>query len=208
MALVFGMLVASHPKTSELAKRLLSFKDLFLVSFFLNTGISGSLTLSGLVIGFLLVLVVSLKTTLFFGILTRFKLRARNAMLAAFSLGNYSEFGLIVGAIGVSHGWIGGDWLVTIAIALSISFIFAAPLNSAAHRIYSRFSSPLKRFESPERLPEDRPIDSGDAEIAIIGMGGWVPAHTMKCSIVMEMWLSAWILPAKRCRHIKKRAGT
>jgi len=170
-ALIFGMLVASHRKASELAQRLLSFKDLFLVGFFLNIGISGSLTLSGLVIGFLLVLVVPLKTALFFGILTRFKLRARNAMLSAFSLSNYSEFGLIVGAIGVSHGWIGGDWLVTIAIAVSISFIFAAPLNSAAHPIYARFSNPLKRLETAERLPEDRPIDSGDAEIAIIGMG-------------------------------------
>jgi len=171
-ALVFGMLVASHPKASELADRLLSFKDLFLVGFFLNIGISGSLTLSGLVIGFLLILVVPLKTALFFGILTRFKLRARNAMLAAFSLSNYSEFGLIVGGIGVSYGWISGDWLVTIAVALSISFIFAAPLNSGAHRIYAHISDSLKRFETASRLPEDKPIDSGDAEIAIIGMGG------------------------------------
>ena len=171
-ALVFGMLVAAHPKASELAERLLSFKDLFLVGFFLNIGISGSLTLSGIVIGFLLVLVVPLKTALFFGILTRFRLRARNSMLAAFTLSNYSEFGLIVGAIGVSRGWINANWLVTIAIALSISFIFAAQLNSAAHRIYAHISSPLKRFETASRLPEDKPIDSGDAEIAILGMGG------------------------------------
>jgi hypothetical protein len=166
------MLVAAHPRASELAERLLSFKDLFLVGFFLNIGISGSLTLTGLIIGFLLALVVPLKTALFFGILTRFKLRARNAMLAAFSLSNYSEFGLIVGAIGAGYGWIGSDWLVTIAIALSISFIIAAPLNSAAHRVYARVSDPLKRFETAERLPEDESIDSGDAEIAIIGMGG------------------------------------
>ncbi len=43
-ALVFGMLIAAHPKASELAKALLSFKDLFLVGFFLNIGISGSPT--------------------------------------------------------------------------------------------------------------------------------------------------------------------
>jgi hypothetical protein len=171
-ALVFGMLVASHPGASELAERLLSFKDLLLVGFFLNIGISGSLTLSGFAIGCLLALAVPLKTALFFGILTRFRLRARSGMLAAFSLSNYSEFGLIVGAIGVAAGWIDGQWLVTIAIALSISFILAAPLNSAAHRIYARISVPLKRFETARRLPEDAPIDSGDAEIAVIGMGG------------------------------------
>ena len=171
-ALVFGMLVAAHPKASELAERLLSFKDLFLVGFFLNIGISGSLTLTGFGLGLLLALAVPLKTALFFGVLTRFKLRARNAMLAAFSLSNYSEFGLIVVAIGGSNGWIGGEWLAIIAIALSISFIFAAPLNSAAHGIYVHLSDPLKRFETAVRLPEDNPIDSGDAEIVIIGMGG------------------------------------
>ncbi len=171
-ALVFGMLAAAHPRASELAERLLSFKDLFLVGFFLNIGISGSLTLTGFGLGLLLSLAVPLKTALFFGILTRFRLRARNAMLAAFSLSNYSEFGLIVGAIGVANGWIGGEWLVIIAIALSISFIFAAPLNSAAHGIYAHISNPLKRFETATRLPEDTPIDSGNAEIVIIGMGG------------------------------------
>jgi glutathione-regulated potassium-efflux system ancillary protein KefC len=171
-ALVFGMLVAAHPKASELAERLLSFKDLFLIGFFLNIGISGSPTLTGVGLGLFLAGIVPLKTALFFGILTRFKLRARNAMLAAFGLSNYSEFGLIVAAIGVTNGWIGVDWLVVIAIALSISFIFAAPLNSAAHRIYAYISNPLKQFETVKRLPEDEPIDSGDAEIVIIGMGG------------------------------------
>jgi Trk K+ transport system NAD-binding subunit len=65
-----------------------------------------------------------------------------------------------------------GDWLVIIAIALSITFILAAPLNSAAHIIYARISGSLKRFETSEHLPEDKPIETGDAEVLIIGMGG------------------------------------
>jgi predicted Kef-type K+ transport protein len=39
-ALVFGMLLASHGKANELAKALLSFKDLFLVGFFLSIGMT------------------------------------------------------------------------------------------------------------------------------------------------------------------------
>jgi len=171
-ALVLGMLLATHPKASELADRLFDFKDLFLVGFFLNIGISGSPTLAGFVIALLLVLAMPFKTALFFGILTRFKLRARTSMLASFSLANYSEFGLIVGSIGVASGWMSSDWLVIIAIALSITFILAAPLNSAAHIIYARVSGRLKRFETVERLPEDKPIKTGDAEVVIIGMGG------------------------------------
>jgi len=171
-ALVFGMLLAGHPKAPELAKRLLSFKDLFLVGFFLNIGISGSLTLPGFLVALLLALVMPFKTAMFFGILTRFRLRARTSMLASLSLSNYSEFGLIVGSIGVASGWITSDWLVIMAIGLSITFILAAPLNSGAHSIYSKTATRLKRFETSKRLPEDELIESGDAEIAIIGMGG------------------------------------
>jgi Trk K+ transport system NAD-binding subunit len=48
----------------------------------------------------------------------------------------------------------------------------AAPLNSASNKIYARVSGRLKYFETSTRLPEDAPIDPGDAEIAILGMGG------------------------------------
>jgi len=171
-ALVVGMLFATHPKAPELADRLLGFKDLFLIGFFLNIGISGSPTLTGFIIALLLALVMSFKTGLFFILLTRFKLRARTSLLASLSLSNYSEFGLIVGSIGVANGWISSEWLVVIAIALSLTFIMAAPLNSASHKIYARVSGRLKYFETSTRLPEDAPIDPGDAEITILGMGG------------------------------------
>lgn len=171
-ALVLGMLLAGHPKANELADRLFDFKDLFLVAFFLNIGISGSPTPEAFMVAFLLVAAIPLKAAVFFGILTRFKLRARTSMLASFSLANYSEFGLIVGSIGVAGGWMSSDWLVVIAIALSMTFILAAPLNSAAHVVYSRVSDRLKRFETVDRLPEDKPITTGEAEVVIIGMGG------------------------------------
>jgi hypothetical protein len=170
-ALVFGMLLATHPKATELSNRLLGFKDLFLVGFFLNIGISATPTLASIMIAFLLALAMPVKTALFFVILTRFKLRARTSLLASLSLANYSEFGLIVGSIVVASGWMSSDWLVTIAIALSITFILAAPLNSAAHNIYAYSSDFLKRFETKKRLHEDEPVETGDAEIAIFGMG-------------------------------------
>ena len=171
-ALVVGMLFAAHPKAPELAERLLGFKDLFLIGFFLNIGISGSPTVTGVMVALLLALVMPLKTGLFFLLLTRFKLRARTSLIASLSLSNYSEFGLIVGSIGVASGWISSEWLVVMAIALSLTFIIAAPLNAASHRIYARFAGRLKAFETLTRLPEDEPIDPGPAEIAILGMGG------------------------------------
>ena len=47
-ALIAGMLIADHPKASELAKSLLGFKDIFLVGFFLSIGLSGAPTLEAL----------------------------------------------------------------------------------------------------------------------------------------------------------------
>ena len=171
-ALVFGMLFAANPNTSELADRLLGFKDLFLIGFFLNIGISGTPTFPMFMVAILLALAMPFKSALFFVILTRFKLGVRTSLLASLTLSNYSEFGLIVGSIAVAGGWISGDWLVVIAIALSLTFIMAAALNSASNRIYARISGSLKPFETAEQLPESQPIDPGNAEIAIIGMGG------------------------------------
>jgi hypothetical protein len=170
-ALFMGVLLAPHAKASEMAKHLMGFKDFFLIGFFLSIGLSGIPTLETVGVALLLVAATPLKVGLFFVLLTRFKLRARTSVLASFSLANYSEFGLIVGAIATANGWIGSEWLMITAIALSITFVLAAPLNTHADRIYKRFSSGLKRFETRTRHPTDAPIDAGDAEIAIFGMG-------------------------------------
>jgi hypothetical protein len=170
-ALIVGILVAGHSKADEMAKTLLSFKDLFLVGFFLSIGLSGTPTFQAVGIGGLLTLGVIFKTALFFLLLTRFKLRARTSLLASFSLANYSEFGLLIATTGFRSGWIGSEWLIILAIALSMTLVLASPLNTFVHLIYSRFSGRLKPFETKTRLAEDQPLDPGDAEIAIFGMG-------------------------------------
>lgn len=170
-ALFVGVLIAGHPKAEEMAESLMSFKDLFLVGFFLNIGLAGALTLQSIGIAAVLAVVVIFKVVLFFFLLSRFRLRARTSLLASLSLANYSEFGLLVAAIGVKNSWIGPEWLITIAVALSISFIVASPLNTAAHRIYERWSDRLKPFETKTRNPDDQPLDIGNAQIAVFGIG-------------------------------------
>ena len=81
-ALIMGVLISTHPKSKEMAKSMLGFKDLFLVGFFLSIGMSGQLSLEALIIGLLLVPFVFIKSALFFALMTRFKLRARTSLLA------------------------------------------------------------------------------------------------------------------------------
>ncbi|MEM7503973.1 MAG: cation:proton antiporter [Pseudomonadota bacterium] len=171
-ALVLGVLIANHPKAEEMAKLMLNFKDLFLIGFFLSIGLSGELTVSTLLVGAAIAPLALLKSILFFGLLTRFKLRARTALRVSMNLANYSEFGLIVAAIGVANGWIDTGWLVAISVALSLSFAIAAGLNRSFHWLYANHRPFWKRWQTVDRLPDDRRLDIGGAKVAVIGMGG------------------------------------
>ena len=170
-ALAFGVLLGGHRKSSELAKIMLHFKNLFLIGFFLTIGLSGLPGPREFGIALLLTLIMPFKFLLFFTILTRFHLRARTAMLTALNLSNYSEFGLIVAAIGVTNAWLSNEWLVIIALALSFSFIYASIFSSMEHRLYARFEHLLLPFESDTRLAEDEIVTPGDAEVLIFGLG-------------------------------------
>ncbi len=170
-ALLLGVLMAGHPKSKEVAKALFGFKEIFLVGFFLSIGLSGSPGLQAVGIAVFLAILVPFKTTLFFLLLTRFKLRARSSVLASLGLSNYSEFGLIVAAVGVSNNWIGSEWLIVIAIALSITFVLAAPLNTSGNTIYRKLYSFLIKFESEERHADDQLFDLGPVTMAVFGMG-------------------------------------
>ncbi len=170
-ALLLGLMLAGHPKTNELAKTLLGFKELFLIGFFLSIGLTGLPGPSIMLASLLLLAALPLKTVLYFWLATRFRVRARTATLTSLHLSNYSEFGLIVGAIAVANGWLADDWLVLIAVALSFSFILAAPLNRDADTLFTRFHDFLLRFETEKRLGNDQPVSFPDVRVVIIGMG-------------------------------------
>lgn len=169
-ALIIGALMAAHPSASEMSKKLMGFKDLLLVGFFLSIGAAGDITVNVLLVAVLVAVAVVVKVGLYFLIMSRFQLRARTSVLTSLILANYSEFGLIVGAIALGNGWLSGDWLVIIALALTMTFIVAAPLNIRARKIYASIQGFVNKYERPVLLPEDLPLDPGDARIAIIGM--------------------------------------
>ena len=170
-ALILGVMLSSHRSANELAKALLGFKDLFLVSFFLSVGLKGIPGVDTILIAALLVLMLSMKSALYFWLLARFRMRTRTSFLVSLNLSNYSEFGLIVAAIGAANQWLADEWLITIAVVLSLSFVLAAPLNISAHALYARYRQWLVRFQSPQRLPEEEQINPGDATVLVFGMG-------------------------------------
>ena len=170
-ALLIGILLAPHAKAAELSRTLLGFKDLFLVAFFLDIGMSGGFDAGALGIALALTAILPLKVALYLVVLTRFRLRARSALRASLTLANYSEFGLIVMAVAVQLGWLPYECLLVLALAVSLSFILAAPLNTSARAIAERLSPLLGRLERADYHEEERPVDLTGTEVAVVGMG-------------------------------------
>ncbi len=164
-ALLFGAMLANHPRAIELSKSLWSVKEVFLVAFFVQIGINGLPDQQALVFALVAALALPLKGVLFFFLLLTFRLRARSSFLTTLSLSNYSEFGLIVASVALPQ------WLVPLAIAVSLSFVISAPINRIAHGLYERHAARLTPFEGHRRHPDEQPISLGDTRILVMGMG-------------------------------------
>jgi hypothetical protein len=170
-ALVFGMLFANHAKASEMAKALLGFKELFLVGFFLSVGMTALPGWTEIMIALLFILFLPIKVALYFGLFNLFSLRASTSWRTSLNLANYSEFGLIVGAIAVSSGWLPREWLAVFAVVMAISFMFSAPLVNIRDSLYQIWRPRLKRFERSRRLAGEEDLDLAGIKVVVFGMG-------------------------------------
>ena len=170
-ALVMGILLASHPRSTELSRSLLSLKDLLLVAFFVGIGYSGVLTPTAVGLGLALLVLVPVQAVIYVGLLRAFSLRPRTAVLTGLALANHSEFGLIVAVIGAQAGWISGDWVVVISIAVAASFVLFSIIDRYRYRIV-RTVAPRIPPPDPHRVPpDDRPVDLAGIQVVVLGMG-------------------------------------
>ncbi|MGS2720123.1 cation:proton antiporter domain-containing protein [Paraglaciecola aestuariivivens] len=202
-ALIVGMLIATHSKSTEMSKALMNFKDIFLVGFFLTIGFSALPTLELTLTALLLCILIPIKFSLFFALFTLLKLRARTSYLASLVLSNYSEFGLIVVALLVNLGWITAEWLVVLALAVSFSFVLTGLIYKSSHNQYTLYKNKLKSFENPIRLPDDVYLQPVGAQIIVIGLGRvGKGAYTSLNSLVGE---KVWGMDADptRVKHLK-----
>ena len=170
-ALIVGVLLASHPASSELARSLFHIKELLLVGFFVSIGLTGLPDLPTIGVALLMLLLLPFKAAWYVVLLSRLQLRYRTALLAGLSLMNHSEFGLIVVSVGVSAGLLEGAWLVEMSIAVALSFAVAALVNGRGHLMVEKIAARLPAQDESALNPEERHGDAGDAEVVVIGMG-------------------------------------
>ena len=170
-ALILGVVISNHHKSKEMAKSLLSFKELMLVGFFLSVGMQGLPSDTVIYAALGLILVLPIKTWLYLYITGVFGLRSRTSLFTAISLGNYSEFGLIVAGLGVTNGILPVDWLLVMAITVSISFAVASPFSLKTEDIYQKYKSFWNKYQKDTLNPKDKILDTGEATVLVIGMG-------------------------------------
>lgn len=170
-ALIVGMLLAPHPAATSLSASLFNLKELFLVGFFLSIGLTALPSVSTFALAVVTVLLVPVKAAMFLAVFSAFRLRRRTATLATLSLATFSEFGLIVAVLANEQGLLDDQWLVVLSLAVAISFVVDAVLNSAGEGVYQRVEHLLPRQDPAKMHSEDRPIEIGDARAVVLGMG-------------------------------------
>jgi predicted Kef-type K+ transport protein len=168
-ALFVGAVLAGHQKSKAMAANLIQLKDLFLVGFFLSIGLSGWPAWQFMVLAVFIGLLAALKPLLHFPLMTRLHTSPRTAVLAAGSLGNHSEFGLIVVAVAASVGWLDPQWSGALSIAIAVSFVIAAPMSSNSHQFYARHRKKLLEWQSGKLRESFEPTDG--VRVIILGMG-------------------------------------
>ncbi|MEM9103038.1 MAG: cation:proton antiporter family protein [Pseudomonadota bacterium] len=170
-ALLVGALLSNHAKASELYKSLMSFKDLFLIGFFLSIGFTALPSIHMVVTALALTLLIPIKTILFFLSFNLLKLPLRTGFLSAILLSNFSEFGLIVAVVCIDSGWLSKEWLVILALSTSFSFVLTSLLSNHLHTLYRRYKNVLMRLEIMTIKQSQTLTLPTDAKVLIIGMG-------------------------------------
>lgn len=171
-ALVMGVLLAPHVRASDLSRSLLTLKDVLLVAFFLQIGMHGAPGLEHLAMAVVLLVLLPAQVVLYAVLLWLMRLRRRTAFLAGLVLGNYSEFGIIVVAVGASSGMLDDDWVVVLALAVAVSFAASAAVNRRGGvEFAARLSRLLPARESDRLHPDDRLVDVGRTDALVLGLG-------------------------------------
>ena len=171
-AFIMGLLLSSHRRAIELSKSLFGVKELFLVGFFLLIGMSSTPSWTDALIALALCVVLLPLTFVAFVVLGRlFGLRNRTTVRMSLLLSNFSEFSIIVTAVGVTGGLVGERWMTVVAVAVPLSMVVSSIANTQALDLTTRLTARLPEQDDRRLRPADRPIDTSDADVVVLGMG-------------------------------------
>jgi Kef-type K+ transport system membrane component KefB len=187
-AFVGGVAIASTPYRDAIGARLTGLRDFLLLFFFIDLGAHLGPGLTGEQVGAALLLsafVLAGKPLIILAILGRAGYRKRTLSMTAFSLGQISEFSLILGALGLSIGHIDAEIVSLITLVGLVTFSLSSYMISYSHLLYESLAPWLTAFE--RRVPHreqahDVEGEDAKADVILLGLGryGSIIAHAMR----------------------------
>ncbi|OGY27533.1 MAG: hypothetical protein A3F33_01045 [Candidatus Woykebacteria bacterium RIFCSPHIGHO2_12_FULL_43_10] len=145
-----GLALATSAHNWQISAKIRPLRDLFIVIFFVVLGLSINLgEIANYVVPVILfsVLVLVGKSLIVMFIMRNMDFRNRTSFLTSITVGQVSEFSLIIVALGVKLGHLGTDIVALVTLVGLITISVSSYAISNARRLYYRLSPLLKNFE-------------------------------------------------------------
>lgn len=176
-AFLAGVSLASTPFREAIAARLVSLRDFLLLFFFIGLGAQLDLSMLGAQIVPALIFsafVLIGNPLIVMAIMGYMGYRKRTGFLAGLTVAQISEFSLILGALGVSLGHIGREYLGLITLVGLITIGLSTYMILYSHRLYNRLAPWLGIFERrrPYRESGENAAPSSEpTDVILFGLG-------------------------------------
>ena len=170
-ALFIGILMSNYKFADNLAEKIWSIRELFLLFFFISLGMKLNIDLEVFLYSLIILFLIIIKTIILFLLLIVLRLRSYTSFLIAISLTTYSEFLLVLCSMWEKNGIIDSLYFSIIVCSVCLSFIIGAVLNKHVHDIFIKFENFFLKLERAKHHPDEQPHTCGEATVMILGMG-------------------------------------
>jgi hypothetical protein len=152
-ALIAGMVLSISPYSTEMASKIKPLRDFFLIIFFIILGFNIQIPNIGSIIGNALIfslIALTFKPLILMVLMAFAGYTKRNNFLVGLTLGQISEFSLILLTLGVAMGHISGEILATLTLTAIITIAVSSYMITYSNKIYTRMAGFASIFERKE----------------------------------------------------------
>lgn len=165
-ALMAGVVLSISPYSTEISAKIRPLRDFFLIIFFIILGLNIQISnINAIFIdAFILSLIaLLLKPIILIVLMGFFGYTKRTNFLTGTSLGQISEFSIIVIALAITKGHVGKEILSTLTLTLVITFIISTYMIMYSRGIYGKASEIFTFLKSKKSKKRKRSIEKYDA---------------------------------------------
>lgn len=167
-ALIAGIVLSISPYSTEISARVRPLRDFFLIIFFIILGLNislegvGDIIVNALILSVIALVLKPLIIMVFAGMYGYMK---RTTFLVGTSLGQISEFSLIVLTLGAIYHkeFISSEIISTITLTLVITIFFSTYMISYSNKFYSKMKGLARTFEWKNAKKEKKTKQTYDA---------------------------------------------